>query len=254
MPATSTLATSRWWAALPFDFYIEDQGAYAERTGNATSGSVTIGTVAMDAKHDADAYFYVDNYAVAAASASYKGGVATVGSVTIGNVTTTGSNYGEVEVYNYAENRGNVAHNATAGNILIGNITATQIVGTTGHGAAITGAKDYIRIENYPSADKGNASVGNVSIGNISVNAVAPSIQAAAVVTVDVTNEARDLNDGMATAGTLTVGNVTLNVGLAGSAHLYVANYAKGITSADSTGKVTVGNVSMQGGSGAKMG
>ncbi len=230
--------------------YIQYQGAKVDTTGNATTGNVTIGNVTMHAKtYQAENLVYVDNYAEAGYTGG-KGGVATGGNVSIGNITQTGSYENYVDVYNLAANFGSKSHNAAGGSVTIGNITGMQVVGLNSTGAAVTGVVDQVYIENHATADHGNGSVGNVTIGNISVNAVAPSFQAGAVAEVTIYNGVHAVN-GKATVGSVTVGNVTQNVGLAGKASLYVSNYANGNTSANSTGLVKIGNVSMQGGSGA---
>jgi hypothetical protein len=230
------------------DIYIYNE-AYVQKTGAATVGSVGVGNVSLLAKGAGDNYMEIYNEAYV--SSSGKGGAATAGNVTVGTVSMSDSTgYNELYIYNSAHAYGSKTADAKAGNTSVGNITLTHNADMK---TGATGGTNDIHAYQSAYSSHGNATVGNVTLGNIVVNPAGVALTGNTNVHnyIYVYNEA--IATKVATAGSVTIGTFTGQTGAHGHMGLYVDNYAKGATSADATGKVTVGNVSMAGASKADM-
>jgi hypothetical protein len=154
-------------------------------------------------------------------------------------------------VINAAAALGTHSGNATAGNVTVGNVSMTMPTGVNNTGAHLFGGQNEFIAGNIAEGANGNATVGNLTVGNITVNTGAAALQSGAVNLVEVVGGVEAKSSGQ--VGTVTVGNVTFKTGILGHAEFLAGASALANGTSDSTGLVTVGNVTMSGLTGAKM-
>ena len=226
------------------------------------AGGVILGKVALAASRTGNVSLQVTNEAEAT------GGDASAGNVTVGNLSLSAASgakfyetgyFGEYTghfgaravIRNSADAQGS-GHNATVGNISVGNVTPTHNADTVAH----TGAGNYFDVGNFAQPKSGVATNGNVSVGNVTINPAGASGagQSNGHNFVTISNIAFATSpDGGAKVGSVTMGNFAAHTGVSGLLNLYVFNGAGGELTGDSTGRVTVGNISIDGGTNAKM-
>jgi hypothetical protein len=97
----------------------------------------------------------------------------------------------------------------------------------------------------------GSATVGNIAVGDVNINA-AGITQADASNSFSVYQYADAGASGAATVGTITVGNISAKTGLSGHVFVEISQEEYGGTDG-STGRVTVGNISLTGSKSASM-
>jgi len=226
-------------------------------SGDATAGDVTLGDITLSVADSAYITLYVSN------TAGVSTGDATVGDVNVGNIALTlgNSGYNWFEVYQTADaNSGD----ATAGNQTVGDITVVGGDNATASfsfdnlaSASVTGnatvgdmnvgdvsmvmgtdAYVYVSAQLTAYANSSDASVGEFAVGDISIVADADA-------EIYLTFSASVSADDVATIGSMSVGNIDVEMGLSSTLDIEIYHYAWG--SSTEMGTLTVGDINVVG-------
>lgn len=141
-------------------------------------------------------------------------------SITVGNITLVAGTDASLTISNTGYDQ------AAIGNVTIGNVSMT--VGESGDA--------YIYIANGFGEDSDDFAIGNTTVGNVTMNLGAYSTG-----TFELSNEA--IGDNVV-AGNLAVGNIVLNLGNGATLDFTIDRYVEGDTST-SVGSMTIGDMSV---------